>query len=276
LSGLRTNPDTPFGLIGWAVWLRGRYLGEVWGWNLTASQAVADEIFGIAPHHQRYCQAVKVTNLVDPVKPPAPPKDNWGTPRPTPPYFPDPEAIARQKARAIQAEIDAKADEETIIKTRKNTPAHLLSWVQLARDRIPERWHAFGATRYGVGIVSPDGSWSWSGHADGSDHERGKAETVEAAKALIDARWAAVLAIKTKPMTEAQQLAAYRKMLISRVRNSEPDEQYRAITAIKTLERCGWLSFCPDIDSGWIGYIPEVLLIKLKALGKLPDFADVF
>lgn len=164
---------------------------------------------------------------------------------------------------------------EDILKAQDGDPLKLV-WVKRPDARKPGWQSAYAITLYGVGDVAGDGSWYWNGH-DGSPHERGVEESVLAAKFEIQQRWDRMVESwrARKPMTAKQLEDAYRKRLIGRIRSADSEDHYSAISAIDALSRNGWLDKCPTINESWIGYMPPMMILDLKAAGKLPPFEDV-
>lgn len=282
--GLKPYESTsPFGLTGWAVWLRGRYLGEAWGHEMTADEAIADPLFGIALHHRHYGQAVRVEDLEQAPEKPDPPEDEWGHKRSIfPNYFDSfrktPEQMAEEAAAEQRRRAEQDEDERRLLTARKTTAPEKVAWVQYMRDYCPGRWHAYGATRYGLGFVKPDGSWEWHARDEdsGLDQARGVEGSVEAAKRVIERLWQESLKLQPKPMTEAQIVANYRRGLLSKIRNYDPELPSRATRAIATLEKCGWLDKCPVLDEDLARALSDRLIFKLRKLGKIEPQEDIF
>jgi hypothetical protein len=164
-------------------------------------------------------------------------------------------------------------DNDPIVRAvRITTPLDQLAWVQFSYDRIPGRWFGYGATTFYIAWINPDGTWVW--HSGGED-DCGEAVTVEAAKTLLDARWAASLTPPVE-MTADEKAQAYRKLLIHCIQMCDSQDSGDAEDLVAQLDRAGWLSDCPELDPNWLNYFPGALVLRLEEAGKLPkDFDDL-
>lgn len=165
--------------------------------------------------------------------------------------------------------------ERRLATLRAETPMDRLVWITFPSDRLPGRLHAYGACSRGVGWVLPDGGWEWRAWGPGYDDEAdaGEAESVKAAVALFDQRYAEALAAAPLPWTDEQKFEAYRTLLLDRAEGRADGRDETAadvVDAIETLEKCGWLDhMTPLVDETIINSLCDRLIVKLGAMDKL-------
>lgn len=127
------------------------------------------------------------------------------------------------------------------------------------------RWQAHGIVGT-VGWIRDDLTWVTE------ESSQQQAGSLAEAKAAIERAYADMLAeaADTQTSTDAQKLAAYKSILVGRVRNADPEYPQRAVAALVALTRGGWLESCPKLDPDLVGWIPPWLRLKLLRLGKMP------
>lgn len=167
--------------------------------------------------------------------------------------------------------MDRSPDELRALR-RGSGDSKTLIWCFDPKARKGGVWVAFGATAYGAGMAFCDGTWFWHG----DDRLTGEAGSVEEAKAEIERLWSALMAGEvTKPMTEKQMIAAYKRSVVGRITSAGPQDTKRVVNAVRILIRQGWLDACPPLYVDWVGNFPEDLLYTLSEAGKLPNHPDI-